>query len=189
MSQIGADIEEDLQLLEVKIKQLRFEYEQYFLGNRNRAPQILRGEAQKMIALWGNLPIQNTRHRFRFNNLRARFFSFKRHWDETMRKIEEGRYERDVFKANLRDRNRATPPAKGAERSATRPAGDDDLFEAYVAAREACGQDVKSLSRAKLDTMLRKQESAICEKLGCSGVRFRVTVEKGKVKLKASPVR
>lgn len=187
MAQFGTDLEEDLQLLEIKIKQLRFEYEQYFLGNRNRAPQQLRGEVQKMIALWGNMPIQNTRHRFRFNNLRARFFSFKRRWDETTRKIEEGTYERDLFKANLKERERGARGRREGRKQGREP-GDDDLFEAYRSAREACGQDVKSLSRDKLAKLLEKQEAALKSKLGCD-VRFRVVVEDGRAKLKASPVR
>jgi hypothetical protein len=188
VAQIGIDIEEDLQVLDIKIKQLRLEYEQYFLGNRSRAPSQLRGEVQKMVALWGNLPIQNTGHRFRFNNLRARFFSFKRHWDETVRKIEEGRYERDLFKANLRERQR-TGRSKRKKREDGREAGDGDIFEAYVSAREACGQDVSGLSRDKLRTLLEKQEAALRQKLGCANVRFKVVVEDGKAKLKASPVR
>jgi hypothetical protein len=186
MSQLGTDLEEDLQLLEIKIKQLRFEYEQYFLGNRNRGPQQLRGEVQKLIALWGNLPIQNTRHRFRFNNLRARFFSFKRRWDEVSRKIEEGTYERDVFRANLKERERSARTRRESPQG--REAGDDELFEAYRSAREACGQDTASLSRDKLAQLLAKQEAALKDKLGCD-VRFRVVVEDGRAKLKASPVR
>jgi hypothetical protein len=37
--------------------------------------------------------------------------------------------------------------------------------------------------------MLKTQEAAIREKYGCQSVRFRVVVEAGKTKLKASPVR
>ena len=91
MSVLGTDIEEDLVLLDARLKQLRLEYEQYFMGARKREPQLLRGEVQKIIAYYANVPIRNTGHRFKFNNLRARFFAFRRHWDETQRKIEDGR--------------------------------------------------------------------------------------------------
>jgi len=190
MAQYGTSIEEDLQLLDIKLKQLRLEYEQYFLGNRTRPPNQIRGEVNKMVALWGNMPIQNTGHRFKFNNLRARFFSFKRHWDETCRKIEEGRYERQIFKANLREREReAGRKPSQPKRGAAREAGDAKLFDAYVSAREACGQGVKGMTPDKLNGLLEKQEAAIRKKTGCDGVRFRVVVEDGKAKLKASPVK
>ena len=187
MAEIGNNVEEDLKILDVKIKQLKNEYEQYFLGNRPREPQVLRGEVQRIVAVWSNLPIQNTGMRFKFNNLRARFFSFRRHWDLTCRKIEEGRYERHVFKANLRG-----GPAKQGAGKGSKPdlheAADPGLYEAYVSARTACGQNTAGLSPDKLLGMLRKQEESIRSKHGC-GVKFRVVVEDGKAKLKASAVR
>ena len=55
-----AAIDEELQLLEVKIKQLKLDYEHYFLGTRPREPIQLRGEVQKTILRHTNQPIQNT---------------------------------------------------------------------------------------------------------------------------------
>jgi hypothetical protein len=106
MSQIGVDVVEDLQLLDVKLKQLRNEYEQYFLGSRRREPMLLRGEVQKIIVYYANVPIRNTANRFKFNNLRARYFALRRYWDRVLREIEEGRYERHLFRANLHERQR-----------------------------------------------------------------------------------
>jgi hypothetical protein len=189
MAQFGADVVEDLQLLDVKLKMLKNEYEQYFLGSRRREPFLLRGEVQKMVTYYANVPIRNTGHRFKFNNLRARFFAFRRHWDRILREIEEGRYERHLFKANLRERERTEQPkspqsAGGAEE--TRP---EDVFESYVEARQACGQPTEGITRKKLDTLMEKQRAQLAAKLGCREVKFRVVVEDGKAKLKVSPVR
>lgn len=192
MAEFGTNIEEDLQLLDARVKQLKLDYEQYFLGSRPRPPTQLRGDVQKMVAFYANVPIQNTALRFKFNNLRARFFSFRRHWDETLRKIEEGTYERHVFKADLREKERAQRRTRGSKPAAAAPPSarqDDDLFSAYVAAREQCGQGAKGLTPERFESMLKAQESAIREKYGCQTVRFRVVVEGGKTKLKASPVK
>jgi hypothetical protein len=195
MAEFGTNIDEDLQLLDARIKQLRLDYEQYFLGSRPRPPTQLRGDVQKMVAFYANVPIQNTALRFKFNNLRSRFFSFRRHWDETMRKIEEGTYERHVFKAELHEKERAhrrgkgSPAKQAAAAAPSAPDRDDELFTAYIAAREQCGQGAKGLTPEKFQHMLKTQESAIREKYGCQTVRFRVVVEAGKTKLKASPVR
>jgi hypothetical protein len=189
MGQFGVHVEEDLEVLDAKLKQLRNEYEQYFLGGRKREPHLLRTEVTKMVAYYANVPIQNTGYRFRFNNLRARFFSLRRHWDATLRKIEDGRYERHLFKAALHERTR---DAAGGEEAAPRRAeasSEPDLFEAYVAARRACGQDERGITRDKLAGLLARQEAAIRERTGCQEVRFRVVVEDGKPKLKATPVR
>ena len=129
---LGHDIDEDMQLLEAKLKVLKFQYEQYFLGNRPREPQVERGEVQKIVAYWSNMAIRNTASRFKFNTLCARFFTFRRQWDETNRKIEEGTYEPHNKRAARR-----VGPAK-PEPQAT--SSDDEVCTAYMEARQACGQ-------------------------------------------------
>ncbi len=193
MAELGADIESDLQQLDAKLKQLRVEYEQYFLGGRKREPSLLRGDVNKMVGFYANVPIRNTALRFQFNNLRARFFTLKRHWDDTCRKIEDGTYERHLFKAELHERERGIkgkPSAKGKPAEAAPQADSGDaLFRAYREAREATGQDASALTREKFDGLVRQQEEAIRAKFGAAEVRFRVAVENGKAKLKATPVK
>jgi hypothetical protein len=190
MAELGADTETDLQMLDVKLKQLRMEYEQYFLGARKREPQLLRGEVNKVVAYYANAPIRNTALRFLFNNLRARYFTHKRLWDETCRKIEEGTYQRHLFKADLHDRERATKGKKpGAEAAPAAPTGEDALFAEYVGARGTTGQGAAGLTREKFAALLRQQEEAIRTKFGAAKVNFRVVVEEGRAKLKATPVK
>ena len=71
MPQLGVEIDDDLQLLDIKLKQLKQEYEQYFLGSRKREPQVTRGEATKIVTYYANVSFKNTALRFRFNNLRS----------------------------------------------------------------------------------------------------------------------
>jgi hypothetical protein len=193
MAELGADTETDLQMLDVKLKQLRMEYEQYFLGARKREPQLLRGEVNKVVAHYANAPIRNTALRFLFNNLRARYFTHKRLWDETCRKIEDGTYERHLFKADLHERDRTKkqkPGASATAAAATPPAtGEDALFTEYVGARANTGQGAAGLTREKFAALLRQQEDAIRAKFGAAKVNFRVVVEEGRAKLKATPVK
>lgn len=192
MSVLGTDIEEDLMLLDARLKQLRLEYEQYFLGGRKREPQLLRGEVQKIISYYANVPIRNTGHRFKFNNLRARFFSFRRHWDDTLRKIEDGRYDKHRFQAELHDRERGLAEAATEKPQAEGPgpSGElDRLFRAWVDARDATGQGSAGLSRERLAEQLEQQAATLRQRFGVAEVRFRVVVEDGRAKLKATPVR
>lgn len=180
-------------MLDTKLKQLKFEYEQYFLGSRPREPILVRADVNKLVTKYSNVGIQNTALRFKFNNLCARFFTMRRQWDETLRKIEAGTYERHIFKAKLNERARsddvADAPIAAAERANETTAGGTDLFAAYVDAKGRCGEDVTNLSREKLDQLVARQRAAIREKTGCDDVRFRVVVEDGKAKLKATPVK
>lgn len=196
--------DDELKLLEIRLNQLKLDYEKYFIGTRPTEPAQLRGEIQKAIIKWSNTRITNSALRFKFNSLNGRYQAFKRQWDTTLRQIEAGTYKRHVFKANLHDRERglAEPASEvaapgrsaGAAPSGTpaRPSdvssskAGDDLFESYRAAMKAAGQDTSGLSRAKLEAAIAKQEAAAKKQLGCDRVAFRVVVQDGKVKLKAA---
>lgn len=189
MAQFGADVVEDLQLLDVKLKMLKNEYEQYFLGTRRREPSLLRGEVQRMVAYYANVPIRNTGYRFQFNNLRARFFAYRRHWDRILREIEEGRYERHLFRAKLREREQAERNDSARTPAPSQEEEREDVFESYLAARRACGQGTAGITRKRIDALMEKQAAQLSAKLGCQEVKFRVVVADGKAKLKVSPVR
>lgn len=191
MAELGADTELDLQMLDVKLKTLRMEYEQYFLGARKREPSMLRGDVNKVVAYYANAPIRNTALRFLFNNLRARYFAHKRLWDETCRKIEDGTYERHLFKANLHDRERQQPKPRATAQAGpvAAPDGEDALFAQFLEARTATGIGAAGLTRDKFAVLLRQQEEAIRAKFGAAKVKFRVAVEDGRAKLKATPVK
>jgi len=185
---LGSDIVEDLQLLGAKIKQAKMEYDQYFLGNRPREPVLAKGEVQKIIAYWSNLPIRNTANRFRFNNLCARFFTFRRQWGEIVRKIEEGTYEPHNLRARRRvPLDEADQPQGVPEIPAASVPADDAVCDAYLEARRACGQG--GVARERVVALIRQQREAIREKFGCRDVLFRVVVEDGRPKLKATPLR
>ena len=178
-------LEEDFKVLENKLLQLKVDYDQYFLGSRPREPVMLRGEVQKLIVTYSNQAIQNTALRFKFGSICSRYQAFKRQWTEVLRQIEQGTYSRHRFKADLHERARQV----GAEVSeAPREAGKPvtALFQAYVEACRSCGQDVKGLTPAKLDGILEKQREQLRARFGDAAFSFRVAIEDGKAKLKAT---
>lgn len=189
----AASPDEELKLLEVKLNQLKLDYEKYFLGTRPTEPAMQRAEVQKTVLRWTNMRITNTAQRFKFNSLNGRYQAFKRQWDNILRQIEAGTYKRHVFKADLRDRERGIDPVATAGTAGSKTAkqnaassGKNDLFETYRDAMLATGQDPSGLTPAKLNAALLKQEAAVKKKLGCDRVDFKVIVSGGKVKLKVA---
>lgn len=185
---MGDSVDEDILALEIKLGQLKREYDQYFLGTRPREPSMLAGEVRKFVAKISNHAIRNTALRFKFSSLCSRYQAFNRQWQDTLRKIEQGSYVRHRFKADLHAREQVETPAPPPAKS---PAGrgradDPDLFAAYAKAREECGQGVKNLSPEKLQAALRKQEQSLRKRFGDAEIHFRVVVEDGKAKVKAS---
>jgi hypothetical protein len=183
----AASPEEEIKLLEIKLHQLKLNYEKYFLGTRPTEPVMDRSEVQKMMIRYQNTRIPNTALRFKFNSLNGRYQAFKRQWDATLRQIEAGTYKRHLFKADLRDRERGRSGDQTKPR-AKKSGGTTDraeLFESYRDAMLANGQDASGLTQAKLAKAIAKQEAAIKKKLGCDRVDFKVVVQGGKVRLKA----
>ena len=179
--------EEEIKVLEIKIHQLKLDYEKYFLGTRPTEPAMTRAEVQKTVIRFSNTRITNTALRFKFNSLNGRYQAFKRRWDLTLRQIEAGSYKRHVFKADLRDRERES--AAEIKTSRAGAASSDpgvDIFETYRDAILATGQDASGLTRAKLQSAIKKQEAALKKKFGCERVDFKVVVQDGKVRLKAA---
>jgi hypothetical protein len=187
VSDATPDIDEDLKILETKLNQLKREYEQYFLGTRPREPVLVAGEVRKIIARLSNTAIQNTGLKFKFSSICSRYQALNRQWQETLRKIDQGTYERHRFKAKLHGSGARAPNTSDAPPETKGSKLDDpSIYDAYVEARQACGQGVAKLSPAKLQAVLRKQEQSLRKRFGDTDVRFRVVVENGKAKLKAS---
>ena len=75
--------EEELKILEVRLNQLKLDYDKYFLGTRPTEPVMPRAEVQKTVIRFSNTRITNTALRFKFNSLNGRYQAFKRQWDST----------------------------------------------------------------------------------------------------------
>jgi len=193
--------EEELLTLDSKLKQLKLDYDRYFLGSRPREPVVLRGEVDKLVALYSNQPITNIALRFKFSSICSRYQAHKRQWIETLRQIEQGTYSRHRFRADLHERGRgdsesgdaaaapAAPSAPAAPRTAASgDAGPERLYEEYRAARRRCGQDADSVTPEALERVLAQQRAALREKFGAAEFRFRVVVEEGRAKIKATRV-
>jgi hypothetical protein len=183
-------IEDELRLLEFKLTQLKRDYDQYFLGNRPREPVQLRSEINKVVIELTNTAIKNTASRFKFTSICSRYQAFRRQWDETLRKIEAGTYERHRFKAKLHEKEAPEQPVAASPTSEKARTAAPDLYEAYIDARRTCGESVKGLTREKLDAILDQQRAALGEKFGeATEVRFRIQIENGRTRLKASRVK
>jgi len=83
-----------------------------------------------------------------------------------------------------------TVPAAPAARPAAAAAVDPKtraLYDAYVAARKSCNQDVSGITPEAIAHTIAKQTPAIMKEHGASRVEFKVEVKNGKAVLKAVP--
>ncbi len=184
-SKRGQDVEEIDDLLEeldLNIKRLRIEYEQYFKGSNKREPYQLLGRVQKTITRFASDPPRRVAQKFRFNSLVARFQAYRQLWGRTMRELDAGTHKSQVFRSAQPGPSTAPEPERTAKKSTI-----DQLTDAYIAARRQNGQETKSVSKERLAAMVKKQRESIAAKYGNDvKIAFRVVVEDGKAKVKAN---
>ena len=113
--------QEELDKFERDLKVLATKMEQYFLGVERLAPLKDRERLLFQIRRAPAIQNRNTAFRFRFQALVNKFHVYDRYWQTTIRRIEDGTYQRHVFKANLKQGGRATPSAPAAEPASPSP--------------------------------------------------------------------
>lgn len=185
-------IDSSLLAIESKLESLRVSYEKYFLGARPNEPLVERREVERLYAGLVGLPMTNTAQRFRLQSLGARLQANQRRWNETLRKIEAGSYERHLFRAALSRDPCTADPGTHAEAAPTELDSKGTLarvFDTYVETAKRCGMELAGLTRDRLECVLRDRERELRQELGCQRVDFHVVVEDGRVKVKGRVVR
>jgi hypothetical protein len=184
-------IAEDLTIFEQQLKELITRYEQYFVGLEKREPLPLLVSCEKLVRRYANVPINNTMYKHKYTMLVARLNTYREHWNRILRLIEEGKYSRDRFIRDLHLRQKDKKPAhhEEAHEEHHKPHHDpelDRIFHELREARKACHLPIDKLSIEMVAATIEKSKAALQARLGSTNLVFRVVVEDGKPKIKAS---
>jgi hypothetical protein len=192
------ELEGECQKLEEELEELKARYEQYFLGVERKEPVRWREEMRKRVLRVKEAFTRNTGLRFRLQSLHARYLSYERLWLKSAREKEEGTYRRDLLKARLRSHRGEPAPAPPEKAAAAKAAGAATpeamgaaqmraLYNAYVAAKKSCNEDVSRLTYDAVANSVSKQVPEIMTRFKAKSVEFKVEVKNGKAVLKAIP--
>jgi len=154
------EVKEDLDRFENLIKMINFEYTQFFLGNKQHPPIVYEREINKLIKKYNITQLTNTTLRFRFNNLVARYITFREKWSRKMME-NEGARKPPTEKQNIQDN---TQPFYQKEL--------DKIPEKYDKSK------VADAIESKIDKLKNK---------GYDNVDVNIDMKNGKVKLKIRP--
>jgi hypothetical protein len=181
----SADIERELQSLEVELRKLEAEYNMYFAGRLPRPPWESRKRVENAVKRIDRLYISNYGHRFKFNTLQSRFSSFVDLWDRGLRSREEGRAGPFAQPRPVSTEKSKDAPAKDGVISVTTfkdPTKEIDklqeLHTSLTEARRKAGQD--AIPFQKFAELIKTQVASMTQK-GTREVAFRVAVKDGKV--------
>jgi hypothetical protein len=176
----------DLPQLERLLADLITRYEQYFIGLEKREPLPLLGEVEKIVRRYAGTHINNTMYKHKYMMLVARFNTYREHWNRIVRLIEEGRYSRDRFISDLRRRTGSSIRTREAIAEPPRDTELERVYQEFRAACAACNMPVDKLSIDLVASAIERNKPLLAAKLGTDDLTFRVVVEGGKPKIKAS---
>jgi len=125
-----SEVDSKLRELDQKLDELRRDYEQYFVGSRDRPPRNERRRVERLVRELEQAQVTNTSQQFRLRSLVQRFSSYRQKWNRIQRQIEEGTYEPHQKRAERRSREREGDAASDSdgEPEAERE-GDDHVVE------------------------------------------------------------
>lgn len=194
-------IDEELAQLERDIRQLKVEYDMYFGGGRKRPPTEIEWRIELIIKRYAERggELKYTQ-RFRFNNLTQGYAKYKEMFRKRVAQREEGKVQRHfgaAAKAIEAERAKTQPAAPETAAGSPKtfrvvcsaPEKEEDrveqLYEAFVSAKQAAGEDLGKLTRAGFNEFVRKKTKDLQTQKNCKEVEYVVETIDGQVKLKA----
>jgi hypothetical protein len=181
---------------------LKVEYDKYFNGIEKIEPLKDRDDLRRELREILTEKPGNTAQLHKLRTLRARFATHELYWQRQVVQIERGTHPKSKFRADIKDKARAEAEARAAAAgpdakpaAAPRPAPVDAedaafraVFNKYVELRGQCGQST-DLDYGALKNVLQQQVRTIKSRYNCNAVKFKVTIEEGKARVKAVPLR
>ena len=178
------NVRHELDQLEAKIADLKVQFEQYFSGLAPFPPDKLHAEVKRTIRTLLSAPFKNSEMSFRLRSLEGRYRTFNTYFERVLRQREEGSYKRDVFKADIRERNSMEDKhAQTAQGVAEK--GMQTLFNSYKAALEKQTGIPQNVDFQAFQKSLVARAKDFKEKNAGKKVTFAVIVKNGKVTVQA----
>ena len=198
-----ATIDEELGTLERDIRQLKIEYDQYFGGGRKRPPTEIEWRIDQLVKRYAERGGEmKFAQRFRFNNLSQTYAKYKDIFRKRTAQKEEGKVQRH-FGAAAKEIEAARLKKEAEEHAAAAAAGGsqpfrmtcseperetekvEQLYEAFVAAKNTAGEATGKLSRSSFNEFVKKKTKELQKQKNCKDVEYVVETVDGQVKLKA----
>ena len=190
----ASDFERELRVLEEALRRLSAEYDAFLYGTGPQPPVQTRRNVQEMMRRLNASEDMSAAERYRFSALQGRFAALCDRWERLQGEKEAGR--RPGMYGHFREGGgpagssapapNAGPPASvQEERRAAPPEPDRDLFDRYVAAKKARGEDVSGYRLEGFVEGLERERRKVRERLGEGEILFEVTERDGRVRLVA----
>jgi len=184
--------EREMDVLEEAIRRLGVELDAFLYGTAAKPPLESRRHVDEMIRRLSTASLEAAAERYRFSTLQGRYTAMTERWERLQSEKESGRRP-GLYGHFVPGSERPSPspmppaPNAAAARSVEPPKGgapdDRRLFDVYLEARRARGEDVSAYAFDKFAENLSRERARLKDKLGAGDIVFEVAEREGKVKL------
>jgi hypothetical protein len=182
----------EFRVLNEAIRRLNAEYDAFLFGSVVKPPAESRRHVEEMFRRLTTTPSESAAERYQLSSLQGRFSSLCERWERLQAEKEAGRRP-GIHGGFMSPPAGVSPPRPNAPRPVSvepdrgAGAGESALFERYVAARRARGEDVAGLKlEAFLDRLAQEREK-LRDRLGSAEIEFDVVERDGRIKLIGRP--
>ena len=194
-----ATVDEELAQIEKDIRTLKIEYEQFFGGGRKRPPADTQWRVESLIKRYSDRSAEmKYQQRFRYANLAQTYAKYAEIWRKKLKEREESSATQRHFGAAARaiEAERAKTGqthAKGHTAAFVTSFSDPErekqkiekLYKKLIEARKATGESSGAPSFEDFGKFVRQKTGELKSKGSTGSVEYTVSIENGKVKLKA----
>ena len=184
-AQKASDLKYEIEKLDSMINDLKVLYEQYFLGIYTIAPDKQHNAVKAFIRKIRKAPFKTSATAYHLRAVEMRYGTLNTYWQRVLREREEGTYSRDVFKANVRERN-ALEDAKAETKKGAAERQMKALYDSYRDALEKQTGTKQKIDFDAFQKSLVQRAKDFKEKHGAKKLAFKVVVKEGKVSVLAT---
>ena len=187
----------ELQRLEDALRSLSAQYDAFLYGSASKPPLEVRRRVGQEIRRLSTTEAESPAERYRFSTLQGRYNVYCERWDRLQSEKEAGRRPGIYGHFTRLDSDAPEyPPVRANERAPVSVKGEDarpghdrerDLFERYVEARKARGEDVTGLGFPRFSERLRREREKLKSQFGAAEIEFDVAERDGRIRLIARP--
>jgi len=188
--------ERELNELERAIERVNAEYGAFLYGAAARAPVESRRNVDRLLRRLSSVEIEEAAERYRFATLQGHYNSLAERWERQQAEKEAGRRPgqyasfagprmRPTGRASEGVARQAPNAAPSASVVPEGPSGDRGLFDRYLAAKKAHGEDVGGLDFKQFSENLERERQKVREKMGSDDFEFDVKDTDGRVRVVA----
>lgn len=175
----------ELDLFEQRLSELRNLYEQHFTGIIVQPPTKMHDETKREIRRLLRAPFKNSATKFRLRNVINRYHTYATYWERVLKQKEEGTYNRDLFKAEMREK--ITEEMKVASSKTAKTEHNIKLlYQSVQSAMKSSGFKADKINYDKFRGAVEKKVAALRAANPNAKLSIKVAVNNGKVSIKAS---